>query len=1038
MTVTADNPPTSSFQVRLLGGFEVRLGDGPLPPLRSRREQWLLALLVLRQDRDTARDWLAAALWPDNDAPQALFYLRKSLSNLRQALGTESARLLAPTPRTVRLNMTGAFADVVAFDRALEAADLQEAIALYRGPLLPDCLEEWAAAERIPREQAYLTALETLAAQFSAQGDPTAAVHWLRLLIAADPYRESAYGALMQALADCGDQAAVAIIYRELRSRLRQDLNAAPAPEIEALYRRLIRQERPTVVVETRPKPPPEMRRHLPVPLSDLIGREGEILEILHWMQRRRLVTLVGTGGIGKTRLSIAVAEAALPRFEQGVWFVDLAALTDAARVPHVTARALGITEEGDRPVMEILTEALESRSLLLVLDNCEHLADACATLAGSLLSACPALSILASSRQALNVMGEQVYRVPSLPVPPAELLGPDTSPDDQEKDPHFLMEYEAVGLFMDRAVRANSAFRLTRRNAPAVVEICRQLDGIPLAIEMAAARLRSLSVGEIRSRLEDRFRLLTGGNQGVLPRQQTLRAAIDWSYDQLAETERTLLRRLSAFAGGWTQEAAESVCGEELDVPDTLASLVDKSLVLRREGEDETFRYGMLETIRQYARERLEASAECAVVRRRHRDYFLTLAETLRPKLVGPERANAISVLETEHDNLRQALAFCREALEAGAQGLRLSAALWGFWRVRGHLREGRDHFAASLSHPGAQDRSKLRSDALNGAGVLAYFQGDFAAARVLHEEGLTLSREIGDSRGLANALANLGNVAATQGDYTYAQALYQESLEIKREQGDRHSVATTLNNLGNIAKEQGRYDAAHALHEESLAIERELGNRQGVASSLNNLGLLAEVRGDSAAARALYLESLELHRALGARSEEAGNLVGLGNVACREGDYLLARTLFEESLAIRKPLGDSWGIAISLQGLGASASLLGDSATALTQLQESLTIRQKLEDRLGMAETLRSLASLAHCTAHPDRAARLWGAMSALQDTIGSALSPNQQQEWQAELAAAREAIGEAAFTSVWEAGHTMTLDQAIAYALDQGLSA
>ncbi|MCW3053852.1 MAG: hypothetical protein JWN14_3022, partial [Chthonomonadales bacterium] len=976
-----------------------------------------------------------------NDESQALFYLRKALSHLRQALGGDAARLLAPDRRIVRLDMTGAFVDVLAFDSALRraataadpAALLQEAVALYRGPLLADCPEEWAAVERNHREQAYLAALESLGTHFYTQGDAASSVHWLRLLIVGDPYRESAYLALMQSLADCGDKAAVNVVYQDLRLRLLHDLNTTPSPTTEALYRQLSRQERPAVPVSPPSPDTPATRRHLPVPLSDLIGREEQIAEVLGWMQKRRLVTLVGPGGIGKTRLAIAAAEAAMPRFEEGVWFVDLAPLSDPARVSHAAAKALGIVEERGRSLRETLVKELAACSLLLVLDNCEHLPEACAELAHLLLSACPTLCMVATSRQALNVMGEQVYPVPSLPVPPLEVHRHEAGREDLEKDPHVLMEYEAVRLFVDRASRVNSSFRLQHRNGPVVVDICRQLDGIPLAIEMAAARLRSLTVGEIRIRLADRFRLLTSGNRGVLPRQQTLRAAIDWSYDQLSKEEQAALRHLSVFAGGWMREAAEAISDDEA-VADTLASLVDKSLVLRQEGEAETVRYGMLETIRQYALERLEETGERAEIRGRHRDYLLTWVEAGRPKLAGPERALWLSALEVEHDNLRRALSFCREEPESGEQGLRLAAALWGFWSARGHLSEGRDHLTALLSHPGAQVRTRVHADVLNGAGALAFYQSDYVAALALHAEGLILCRELGDQKGVASALANQGNVAASQADYAAARALYEESVATMRLLGDRQSAATILSNWGNVVKEQGDYDTACALHEESLAIQRELGNRNGIANSLNNLGVLADTRGDSPVAQALYRESLKIHRELGARTAEASNLAGLGNIALRQGDYLLARSLYEESLAIRQSLGDSWGIAISLQGLGAASASLGDYASAHTQYGESLAIRQNLGDRLGVATSLQAFASLAQQCGGEEHAARLWGAMSALHDAIGSALSSDQRAELEGGQAAACGVIGTDAFMSAWEEGRAMSMEAAIRYALQK----
>lgn len=1037
MVLNPDTGPVENFQVRLLGGFDVRLNDRPLPHLRSRKEQWLLALLVLRWDRDTPRDWLASTLWPDNEEQQSLFYLRKSLTNLRKALASEASRLLSPTPRTVRLDLVGAFADVVAFDNAVATVTPQEAIRLYRGPLLPDCVEEWAAVERNQREQAYLAALESLARQLQESGDPASAVHWLRQLVSADPYRESACCALMQALADCGDTAAIKVVYQELRLRLRQELNTAPSVETDQLYQQAIKTEK-TRIAAMPSASTADSRRHLPVPLSDLIGRQDEVAEVLDCLKRRRLATFVGAGGIGKTRLAIAVGEAALERFEHGVWFVDLAAVTDELRVPDTAAKALGIAEERSRPLMETIVDNLANRSLLLILDNCEHLLDASASMAHTLLSACPGLVIVATSRQPLNVMGEQVYRVPSLLVPPVERDGSGTAAADQEKDPHFLMEYEAICLFVDRACRADSTFRLNRRNAAAVVDICRKLDGIPLAIEMAAARLRSLSVGEIRTRLADRFQLLTIGSRGVLPRQQTLRAAIDWSYDLLSEVEAQLLNRLSVFVGGWTLDSAEGVCGEFVDVPETLASLVDKSLVLRREGADESVRYGMLESIRQYALERAAAGEGDAlninVGTRRHRDYFLILAELASAKSSGPERACCLATLDAEYDNLRQAAAFCLADPDSGELGLRYCTALWWYWRARGHLTEGREVCAALLSHAGAQSRSNARADALNAAGVLAFSQSDFAIAQEQLKESLAIFRELGNSRGAASSLANLASVAATQGEYAAAQDLYEDSLQILRGLDDQRGICNCLNGLGNIAQELGNIEAARALHEESLSIERLLGDRHGVAISLNNLGILADVQGDYSSAHALFAESLEIHRELGPRMAEAANLAGLGNVAFHEGRYVVARSYYEQSLNIRRQLGETWGIAISLQGLAETAAHLGELVSAHALHVESLEIRQKLGDRLGVAESFKSLASLARHDNRPERAAHLWGASFALHDAIGSPISAGQLHEMEPDMAAAREMMGEDEFTAARTAGGEMSLEQAIEYALSK----
>lgn len=999
MTVPVEKTPIPPLEVRLLGGFDVRVEGGPLPPLRSRREQWLLALLVLRQDRDTGRNWLATTLWPDNEEEKALFYLRKSLSNLRQALKSDSVRLLSPTPRTVRLDLAGAFADVVAFDSALKRASgsadpsalLQEAITLYRGPLLADCPEEWAAVERNQREQAYLGALEALATHLQEQGEPASAVHWLRLLIAADPYRESASVALMQALADCGDLAAVRVVYQDLRTRLRQELNATPAPETEALFRQLSQQEKSAPTLPAQPTTPRETRRHLPVPLSDLIGRETEIAEVGDWLTHRRLVTLLGAGGVGKTRLAIAVAEATLPQFDDGVWFVDLAALSDALLVPQTTAKALGIREERHRPLTETLTEALAERSLLLVLDNCEHLLEACADLAYTLLSSCPLLRIVATSRQALDVMGEQVYRVPSLLVPPNEHTREGSVLETPGKDPHFLMEYEAVRLFMERAVRVNSGFLLHQRNASSVVEICRQLDGIPLAIEMAAARLRSLSVSEINARLEDRFRLLTSGNRGVLPRHQTLRAAIDWSYDQLAEAERTLLCRLSVFVGGWTAEAAEGICGDTGDdIPEILTSLVDKSLVVRQDAEEGGSRYRLLETVRQYAREHLEALGQQTEIRQRHRDYYLALAEEADAKMQGPEEQACLDLLEAEHDNLRAALQGTGEA------ELHLASLLGWFWMMRSHVTEGRAHFETILKRHGDSAPSPVIARVFHAAGNLAFVQSDYVAARRYFERAATMRNILGEYVREASSRTNLATVSQEEEDYTTARDQYLRSLEIQKEFGDnKAAICVTLTCLGNVHRIMGELPIAQDYLEQAIELHREIGNHAGEANALNLLGLVCSRKGDKAAAQSAYNQSLAIHKEMGIPYGMAENLINLGYVLQEAGELTEAASHYAESLSLYFAVGS----------------------------------------RKGIAESFDTWAGLEIARGFPVRAAHLLGAS----DKILSEMTTRRSQS-RSEIAAItstlREALGDAEFDAEFERGRAMTLEQAVALAL-QGVN-
>ncbi|SRR5579884_626936 len=486
-------------------------------------------------------------------------------------------------------------------------------------------------------------------------------------------------------------------------------------------------------------------RHNLPVQLSSFIGREKQIVEVQALLARARLLTLTGSGGTGKSRLSLQVAADLVETYRDGVWLVELAAVSDAALVVQAVASVVNVREEPGKPLLQSLVEGLRGKQLLLVLDNCEHVLEAAASLAEGVLKQCPEVKILASSREGLGLSGEQTYRVPSLGLPPDPGQRRTVGLED-------VIGSESVRLFAERAALVRPDFTLTPGNAPTLARLCHRLDGIPLALELAAARVRALPVEQIEARLQDRFRLLTGGSRTALPRQQTLRALIDWSYDLLSETERTLLRRLSVFMGGWTLEAAEAICAgegiEEWEVLDLLTSLVDKSLVVY-EGPEPSTRYRLLETIRQYARDRLYEAGDGALYRDRHRDWFLSLAEQAEPQLQGPEQALWLERLETEHDNLRAALEWSLAADGSAEAGLRLVGALWRFWEMRGYLTEGRAHLADALSHAQTQERTQERARALTGAGNLAWHQSDYEAARTLHEQSLAIYQALGNTKG-------------------------------------------------------------------------------------------------------------------------------------------------------------------------------------------------------------------------------------------------------------------------------------------------
>ncbi len=766
------------------------------------------------------------------------------------------------------------------------------------------------------------------------------------------------------------------------------------------------------------------LAHNLPAQVTSFVGRERQVAEARQMIETRRLVTLTGVGGAGKTRLALRVASDVLEEFPDGVWFVELAPLADPALVPQALASTLGLGEHPGRSLEATLAEYLRSRQVLVVLDNCEHVIAASAALVEPLLTGSPKLRVLATSREALGVSGEVILPVPSLSVPADHRLPPVEA----------LATFEAVRLFVHRASAAAPEFRLTEANAPAVVQVCRRLDGLPLAIELAAARVKVLSVEQIAARLDDRFRLLTGGSRTALPRHQTLQAAMDWSYDLLSEEERVLLRRLSVCSGGFTLEAAEMISSDGAlgapEVLDVLTHLVDKSLVLVDEDEGQK-RYRMLETVRQYGRDKLWQSGESERLRTRHREWFLALAEQAEPELRGPDQAAWLTRLDVEHKNLRAALEWSKQEPGSGEACLRLTGALWWFWNIRSHWSEARSWLEGALAHAGSTP-GPARIKVMQAAGFLAYGQDDYARAVALGEESLARCRASGDVHGVAVSFNLLGLVAWGQGDTGYAATLFTQSLALFKETRDPGGIARSLYDLGNVAGAQGDYARAEAMYTESLSLARNLGDARIIADSLNNLGHVVHQQGDAERAARLLQESLSLARMLGYRQGIARGLFRLGLVERRRGQLDRAVELLEESLGLFRDSGDRGSAAFTLATLGTLAQARGEYDLAAARLKESLHQLKELGQRGSIAKALEGLAALHMARGAAERCARLLGAAEALRESIRTSVPAAERDDYERSLADARTALGDEAFAAARAAGRTLTTEQAIDFAL------
>jgi len=795
------------------------------------------------------------------------------------------------------------------------------------------------------------------------------------------------------------------------------------------------------------PQPPITRLSNLPTPLTPLINRIREIAAISACLARDdvHLITLVGPPGIGKTRLGLHVAGAWQARFRDGIYFVALAPIRDPAQVLPTIAHTLGIKKTGE-PVLEALRALLSDRQVLLVLDNFEQVADAAPQIA-ELLRAAPKAKALVTSRSALHLSGEHLFVVPPLDRPDPRHLPPLAE----------LAAMPAIELLTSRLQAIRPEFVLTRENAPVIAEICACLDGLPLAIELAAARGRMFGPQALLDRLRGAsgptaLRFLVDGPRDLLVHQQTLRSTIDWSYDLLHEHERALLQSLAVFVGGCSEAAASELrienealktaspgqrfLNSQFSISNTLLALVDKSLLKCEADQEEAPRFMMLETIREYARAKLEASGQAEQAQRRHAAYYLRLAQAAERELSGAQQTRWFAQLETEFNNLWAALDWFANNDIAG--GLRLVCSLQQFWQAHGYLNEARAWIETALARCEDCGLTELeRARALCIAGFLAFHQGDLARTTTLSDASLAIYRSLGAQRGIADALHNLAGVASMSNEYARAGDLFGECLALYRALNDQTEVAQILKSLGLIAKDQGDFARATAFYQESMTIRRALGDNRGVAQSFFNLGVVAYWQGDYASAISLSDQGLALYQAQGDKMGAAYTLDTLGMARCKQGAYTQAMQLLEESLVMFRELGDQFGIALLLTDLGGVAQARDNAEQAARLYREALALAWKIGDKRRVAFCLEGLA-IAAGTCQRLHAARLFSAAAALRDAIGAPLPPSDQADYARNLAAARAGAADT-FAAAWRAGGAMALEQAVEYALDrEGIAA
>jgi len=854
-------PSTASdLSIHLLGIMTVRKGGQPVAGFRTQKSKWLLAYLVLQQGKAVEYEVLGERLWPGTEIERAISSVRQCVSDLNAVLGVDA--LYKRSRSEVGIDLTQVYVDVVAFDVACmrrDAVSLLTAVTLYEGDLLEGCHETWVLPARETRRQHYEQALDFLIEQAQADGDYEAAEKYLRRAVAAEGLKEAKRCALMRLLARRGEYNAAIEVYTQFRSLL-HDPHMEPGREITRLWREL--RERARAYSGQSPAGSTPLYR-VPLNAKALVGRQTAILEVANLFTLRRLVTLTGSPGIGKTQMALHVAEHLRDDYPDGTVFLDLTDVKNEGHLWRALLSTLQGTHASHQSVEESVVAQLETRQMLLILDSCEHLVDRCANVVKELLQTCSSLRILTTSHKAWGTIpGERIYIIPPLTIP-----GHTWSQHRGAASLTDLATYTSVRLFLERAQEILPGFDLTQENAQSVAQLCRQLDGIPLAITQAAGWLKTLSPQQIFTRLQGGLDLLHESRQIMPVRHRRLITTLEVSYQLLPPPLQGLFRHLAVFHEGWSLEAAEAITGEAR-LLEGIRDLQERSLVEGGDGGADR-RCRLLQTMQQYAVLLLEQCGETKAFRRRHCDYFLRMAETAEGEFMGPHQEVTLSKIAVEFGNLTAAMEWTCETKEP-EMGLRIAGALWRYWYVRGIFQDGIYWLGRLLALEGEAVSAPIRSKALNGAGNLAFQGHKYTQAQAFYRERLVLEEATGTVRGVAGALGGLANVACAQGDYVEARALFERALASFQSLQDSRGILMTLGNLAVVACHEGDFLRACAYHEESAAFFRSIGDWHQLAVALNNLADIRIGLQEFALASRLLTESLELSSRLGS----VGNL--------------------------------------------------------------------------------------------------------------------------------------------------------------------